>query len=411
MSKKIEQQNQQNILSCVERFQPISRANVAKQLGLSRTTVSSAVQRLMDLDLLCETEPEDSARDRGRPGIPLMITQDVWYAVGASYYDQQIFFVMTDLAGRIVQQLVLTIPDTTWETALQILAEGFRQLIAACPGRLLPMLGVGTHGLVNNGRISLASDMFWENVPVADYLKDQLGLPSVVVNRHWASCVGEYHIGAGKDVQSMIYIGMSTGIAASIIVDGKLFTGAYHSAGEIGHTVVNHKGPLCTCGRRGCLHAYASERALLQHVRDHYAAHPEPLIENDTLFTLCAQGSSLQIDDFCHAAAAGHPLALEELHSAALYAGLSIGNLISMFNPQRVIVGGSLIEHAGPMLTDQIVASVREHASKDSPVAVEIMPWALGRVSAAQGAALLVLQQKRDLAAQWFELTAGKTDL
>ncbi|MBR0321527.1 MAG: 50S ribosomal protein L13, partial [Bacteroidales bacterium] len=104
----------------------------------------------------------------------------------------------------------------------------------------------------------------------------RLGLPSTVVNRHWASCISEYHFGAGKDVKSQIYVGVSTGIAAAIIIDGKLFTGAYHSAGEIGHMVVERNGPACSCGRRGCLHAISSENAMIRHLTEHYAAHPEP---------------------------------------------------------------------------------------------------------------------------------------
>ena len=398
MSKQIEQQNQNNILECIEQAGEISRAGVAKQLGLSRTTVSSAVARLLEAGLVCEADQADPSQSRGRPGIPLALTTDIWYAAGAALIDSEMLFVLTDLRGHIVDRLAVPVPDGTSDAFLRALSDGFQTIIVRCPGRLLPMLGVGSPGMINHGRILWASDMGWENIPISDHLMDTLGLPSTVVNRHWASCLSEYHFGVGKGIQSLIYVGISTGIAASIILDGKLFTGAYHNAGEIGHTVVNRNGPRCSCGRRGCLHAIASELALRKHVSEYYIAHPGPAAVPDPLWATVQAGDQPDIHSICRAAAAGHPVALSELQTAALYLGLSISNLTSMFNPQCVIVGGSLIDHGGKLLTDLIIDSVRAHGSADTLDAVEIRPWSLGRYSGALGAARLVLDQKRTLA-------------
>lgn len=398
LSKQIEQRNQNNVLQCIEQAGEISRAGVAKQLGLSRTTVSSAVARLLEAGLVCEADQADPSQSRGRPGIPLSLTTDIWYAAGAALIDNEMLFVLTDLRGRIVDRLAVPVADGTSDSFLRALSDGFEAIVARCPGKLLPMLGVGSPGMINHGRIFWASDMGWENIPISDHLMRTLGLPSTVVNRHWASCLSEYHFGVGKGIQSLIYVGISTGIAASIILDGKLFTGAYHNAGEIGHTVVNRNGPRCSCGRRGCLHAIASELALRKHVSEYYIAHPGPAAVPDPLWATVQTGDQPDIHSICRAAAAGHPVALSELQTAALYLGLSISNLTSMFNPQCVIVGGSLIDHGGKLLTDLIIDSVRAHGSADTLDAVEIRPWSLGRYSGALGAARLVLDQKRTLA-------------
>lgn len=398
MAKQIERRNQQNVLHVIEQEGEISRAGVAKRLGLSRTTVSNAVVRLMETSLVQETVQAGALAGPGRPGIPLSLTENVWYAAGAAFIDQELLFALTDLRGRVVERVKVAVPDATSSTFLAKMVEGFALLLKKCPGRLLPMLGVGSPGMVNHGSIVRASDMDWDNVPIADTLKRELGYPSIVINRHWASCLSEYHFGAGRGVRSQIYVGVSTGIAASFITDGRLLTGAYHSAGEIGHTVVNRDGPRCICGKRGCLHAISSENALKTHVGEYYAAHPGPATEPDALWEIFRAGRAPDIDAICGAAAAGHPVALRELQTAALYLGLSIGNLVSMFNPQRVIVGGSLIDHGGELLTGLIIDSVREHASRDTPVAVEILPWALGRASGPLGAALMVLEEKRELA-------------
>lgn len=400
LSQQIEQRNQNNILRCIEQAGEISRAGVAKLLGLSRTTVSSAVARLLEAELVREADQADSSQNRGRPGIPLLLTTDVWYAAGAAFIDQELLFVLTDLTGRIVERLAVPVSDGSAHAFLAALTEGFRAIIARCPGRLLPMLGVGSPGMINNGRIHWASDMGWSDVPIADHLLRTVGLPSIVVNRHWASCLSEARFGAGKGIESLIYVGISTGIAASIILDGKLLTGAHHSAGEIGHTVVNRNGPRCSCGRRGCLHAIASEIALRNHIKEHYATHPGPAMLADPLWQANQAGIEPDIDAICRAAAAGHPVALLELQTAALYLGLSISNLTSMFNPQCVIVGGSLIDHGGELFTELIIESVRAHGSADTLGAVDIRPWTLGRYCGALGAALLVLDQKRSLVAQ-----------
>ena len=388
LSKQIEQRNQNNVLQCIEQAGEISRAGVAKQLGLSRTTVSTAVSRLLEAALVREADQADASQSRGRPGIPLSLTEDVWYAAGASYIDRELLFVLTDLHGRIVDRHEVPVPDETPEQFLAGLTEVFAAILRRCPARLLPLLGVGTPGMVNHGRILLASDMGWQNVDVAGHLARTLGYPSVVVNRHWASCLSEYHFGAGRGVQSLIYVGISTGIAASIILDGKLFTGADHIAGEIGHTVVRRHG----------LHAIASELALRRHVSEYYAAHPGPATAPDPVWEAVRADGEAPIGVICRAAAAGHPVAGSELSTAALYLGLSISNLTSMFNPQRVVLGGSLIDHGGSLLTGRIIDSVRAHGSADTLDAVDIRPWALGRYSGALGGALLVLDHKRALA-------------
>lgn len=399
LSKQIEKNNKNSILRCIERWGEISRADVAKQLGLSRTTVSTAVTQLMEAGLVREAVQSGGPQNRGRPGIPLSLTSDRWYAVGAAFIDGELLFVLTDLQGTVTDRLHLPVVPPTAEVFLRVLAEGFAALIARCPGRLLPMLGIGSPGMVDHdGRILRATDMDWENVPIARHLEQTLGYPSVVVNRHWASCLSEYRFGAGRNIQNQIYVGISTGIAASIILDGRLITGAYHSAGEIGHTVVDREGPVCSCGRRGCLHAVASENALLAHARQHYAAHPGPVCPNDTLWAALQSGRALNIEDICRAADGDNPMAQGELATAALYLGLSIGNLISMFNTQRVVLGGSLIDHGGPRFTRQIIESVHKHISAD--LVVDVQPWQLGPYSSSLGAALLVLDQKLDLASR-----------
>ena len=395
--KQIELANQNLILSCLQDARgEISRASIAKRVGLSRTTVSSSISYLIELGLVREQDGAGAVTGRGRPGIPVSLTRDIWYAAGATLMDDEALFVLLQLDGTPAQRFTLPVGDESAETFLSVLADGFERLIALCPGRLLPMLGVGAPGIISEGKILEASDMDWTDIPVSDYLMKRLGLPSVVLNRHWASCISEYRA-AGYD--SMIYVGISTGIAAALIFNGQLFTGAYHSAGEIAHTVVNPDGPLCVCGRRGCLHAISSERAITKHISDHYKINPGPVIPGDPIWETASRGIPVTIAEICEAAKKHHPLAEQQLETAANYLGLSISNLTGMFNPQCVVLGGSLVERAGKRFSDRVIDHIKNYSRPDIFREVRFYPWTQGRYSGAVGAACQVLDQKIELAA------------
>lgn len=395
--KKLEIFNQNSVLSCLKETPgDVSRAYVAKQVGLSRTTVSAAVNHLIDLELVQEVDKSSEPISRGRPGIPVTLTEDVWYAAGATLIDHEVLFVLLSLRGETKLSFSLPLPDLSAESYLTTLEAGFQKLAEHCPGKLLPTLGIGSPGAIHDGMITTAFDMNWSEVPIAKYLQEKLGMPSEVINRHWASCLAEYH--TCNSYTNMIYIGISTGIAAAIIVDGILFTGAYHSAGEIGHTIVNPDGPMCDCGRRGCLQSLSSERALSKLITNHYKIHCGPVLQQDPLWDIVSSGRDLEIEDICAAAKHQHPLAKQQLENASKYLGLSISNLIGMFNPQCVVLGGSLVDHAGPEFTDRIIEHIMGFSHFERNNQVSIMRWTRGRYSGAIGAAHLVLNKAIELA-------------
>lgn len=404
ISKLIEQQNQNRIISFIEKGS-ISRAEIAKQTGLSRTTVSNVCSRLMELELVQEGNQADGAIGRGRPGTPLFLTKDRWFAAGATLIDKEVIFVLLRLSGEIAYTFSLPVRDLSHGAFLDTMTRGFAKILEKCPGDLLPCLGVGSPGIINEGVILCASDMGWEQVDIAGHLKRELGMESDTINRHWASCMCEYH---HQSVSTMIYVGISTGIAAAIIADGELFTGASHSAGEIGHTVVYPGGPACVCGRRGCLHAVSSETFIVHHVNDRYQRTNGALYEGDPLWAKMELGKKLDIEDVCRAADVGHPLAKEMLERGALYLGLSISNLIGMFNPECVVLGGSMMEHGGASFSQGIISSIHQFSSADTLKAVKILPWTQGRVSGAVGAARLVLDRKIELAEKFIAKKAYK---
>ena len=250
------------LVDMVEKGEGLSRAGIAKNLGVSRTTASTLVSRLIETGILMETGTEVDGR--GRPGISLDIATERWFSIGAEYHSRQWIFVITDLKGSIYKETTLPIPRAEPEDFLEGLGRGLTEIMREVPGRLLPAVGIGTPGLADcsSGRIIQADDLGWKEVRVSEYLHRHTGIPSYIINRHRAGGLAEARFGAGRGVHSFIYIGIGTGISAAILSEGVLLHGTTYSAGEIGHITMDTRGPECRCGRRGCLHTLASGTAM-----------------------------------------------------------------------------------------------------------------------------------------------------
>ena len=392
-----------DVLACIEDpLHCITRADIAKYLNLSRTTVSTAVANLIQLGLVREQAviPEEAAAmGRGRPGIPLKLRTDQWYAIGASFHTSTWFFVITDLTSNVVYKYSIKLPDLTVDLFLNVLIKGLRHVIRKCPGRLLPLLGIGMPGLVDDraGVILHAEDLGWHNIPIGETVLRQIGLPAAALNRHRACALAEASYGIYKKAGTHIYLGIDTGIIAAVIVNGALLTGANHCAGEIGHTIVDPNGAVCRCGKRGCLQAMASLGTLNRIIGEAYRRGATPPPEDHFLEYL-QKGLIIPGEVIMEAACKRHPVALESLREIAKYLGLAIGNLINLLNPQTVILGGSLVFSRHELLTELVTAEVAKCAMGYPFSAVRILSSRLGIYGGAIGAASLPLERKLELA-------------
>ena len=385
------------MLAGVEESGGISRADLARRLGLSRTTASTIIARFIESGLVAEREGDGRQEGRcrpdgrGRPGILLDLATDRWFALGGEYHSGKWLFCITDLKGRIVASHSRQVPDMSPDAFLASLVEGLRETASATPGRLLPAVGIGAPGLVDcaRGAIVRADDLGWPAVEVADDVRARYGGEVFVINRNRGSGLAEVRFGAGRGIHSLVYIGIGTGISAAFLSDGALIHGSGWSAGEIGHVVIAADGPRCHCGKRGCLQMVASGSAM--------AARAAGLIASGRPSELAAlPPGELRGEAVCAAAAAGDPVALDCLAEAAAPLGLAVANLITAFNPDKVILGGPVGHAAGPF-----VGMVRDQAAihaMDHPFGmVSIEPGSLGEFAGALGAACLVLDHKLGL--------------
>ena len=211
-------------------------------------------------------------------------------------------------------------------------------------------IGIGVPGTVEltTGNVVLAPNIYWENVPLGRQMKTAFPQIPVYIDQDTNTAVlGEYFLCDDPSVRNLFFITISTGIGSGLILDKKLYRGRFNSAGEIGHFIVERNGVPCTCGSRGCLQAYANGPAIanvaLQRIKHGDTSCLAERILGDRL-TAC---------QVAEAAAEGDSLARDVLLNAAERVGIALANVVSLLNPDLIIIGGGVAQ-SGPEFIERI---------------------------------------------------------
>ncbi len=255
----------------------------------------------------------------------------------------------------------------------------------------LAAVGVGAPGLSNpeTGVLFTSPNLpGWRDVPLRDIIEKELGRKVFVINDANAAAVGELNFGTARGAHNFIYITVSTGIGGGIIINGRIYTGAVGTAGELGHMTIDDEGPACNCGNRGCWEVLASGTALAREAKQRIKAGAA------TSILKYAGGDSEKVNaEAIHQAAqAGDPLAAELIARSAYYLGVGLANLVNIFNPEIIVIGGGL-SSIGDILLKPAFAEAERRAFQRSYQAVRFAHAELGRDSGVIGAAAFALEQ------------------
>jgi glucokinase len=274
--------------------------------------------------------------------------------------------------------------DANANTDLEIM----RSLIYSLLQKAKPSaIGVSFGGPVDatTGKVRLSHHVpGWENLPLRDLLAEEFGVPVSVDNDANVAALGEHRFGAGQGYNSLFYITISTGVGGGWILNGKPWRGAEGMAGEIGHIVVDPNGPVCLCGKRGCVERLASGPYMAQDATEELQREGK---RGAVLRGLV--GSNLDLITgkvVSEAAASGDDLAIELLYRSGRSLGVGIGNVANLINPQRFVLGGSVTK-AGEVWWDVVRKNARETALPE--VNFEIVSAALGDDAPLWGAVAL----------------------
>lgn len=224
----------------------------------------------------------------------------------------------------------------------------------------------------------------WEDVPLRELVARRAGRPAVVDNDANAAALGEAVFGAARGCAHVLHLNVGTGIGGGVVIGGRLHRGADSMAGEVGHTLVAPDGPLCTCGRRGCLEAVAAGPAIVRAAQEALRSGEPSCL------------ATLPVDEITgrHVAeAAGQDaLAARVMQQAGKWIGLAIAAAVNLLNPHMVVIGGG-VAGAGEALFAPLRAAVSSHAVPEATRRLRIVPGALGPWDALLGAAALALQE------------------
>jgi glucokinase len=261
------------------------------------------------------------------------------------------------------------------------------QVRAETPEAQIVGLGVGAPGPLDPDAgvvVDAPTLLGWRDVPLAAILSERLGVPVKLENDANAAALGEWRFGAGQGTQSMVFITVSTGIGGGVIVDGHLLHGRRGLAGEIGHMTISDKPELCPCGGVGCWEAFASGTALAREATKLVAAGSAPEVGR------LAGGGPVTGRHVAEAAQKGDVPALRLLDDEARWLGIGLTNLLHLYSPERLILGGG-VGSLLPLMQETIDRTIRERAMSAFR-GVPVVAAALGRNAGLVGAASLVLK-------------------
>ena len=320
-----------------------------------------------------------------------MITMDRQAVLAIDIGGTKFIVAVVRADGEIIlRKYCLTLAEDGPRAVIERLSKIIKKSIAQVKFADIKLIGVGVGvaGLVNQkrGRLTTSPNLpGWRNVAVEDAVSAASGLETYVINDASAAALGESCFGAGRGFNNILYVTVSTGIGGGIILDGQLYTGTDGCAGEWGHMTIVPEGPKCHCGNFGCLEALASGWAITKDAVTRINAGQVSMI------TDIVEG---RIDDITaeivgKAAKRGDRLACDIVDAAANYLGIGLSNLVNIFNPELIVIGGGLSK-MGNLLLCPARRVIRERAFLLPAKTVRIVRASLGSNAGIVGAAAYV---------------------
>jgi predicted NBD/HSP70 family sugar kinase len=370
--------NRDRVTAALREAGAASRSELARRTGMSRTTVSSIVAELEAAGVLVEREDDPGASPRGgRPPRRLSFSRSAGVAVGIDFGKRHLGVAAADLSHAILAEAQRPVraedPAEAGLDAAVVLVEEVMEEAGVTREQVVGV-GLGLPGPIDrrSGRVGSSSILpGWVGVRAADELGKRLALPVAVDNDANLGALAELHWGAAAGRTDVAYLKISTGIGAGLVLDGRVYHGTGGLAGEIGHAIVDEQGPVCRCGKRGCLETLAGASALAELL--------EPRL-----------GRAISTAELLSLATSGDSGARRVIADAGRHIGGVVATLCDLFNPELIVVGGEL-GRAGDVLLDPMREQVHRNAIPATARDVEIVEGVLGPRAELLGALALVL--------------------
>ena len=367
--EELREHNRLRVIDELRRRGTASRSDIAEALALSRTTIASVISDLLGSGLVVERPLLPRPTGRGRPPGVLALDSAAGAALGIDFGHEHVRAAVADLSGTILAEVCVELDptrrgdETAADVAQQTLAD------AGIPLDRVFAAGVALAGPLDSRR-RLAR---WARADAAQTLERRLNLPVHVDNDANLGALAETQTGAAKGLADVVYVKVSAGIGAGLMIGGKVHRGATGIAGEIGHVQVRADGYLCRCGNRGCLETVASSGALLAVLRPAY-------------------GDALTLEGLLALARSGDVAVQRVIADAGRAIGRPLADLCNSLNPELIVIGGELGE--SEWLLDGVREAIDRHAQPGAARAVSVAAGAHGARASVLGALLLVMEDR-----------------
>ena len=372
--------NRQIALNLIRSKQPVSRAELARLMGVPRGAVSRLVDELLEARLVFEGDKGESRR--GRKPMHLHIDTRRRCVVAVDVSASHTSLLLADLLGHPLVDVVEVPTAREPQLLVRDVAAAISRLLAShagageCVG-----IGVSISGLVDaGGRLRYSPTLGWRDARLLEPLCEATGLPVVVENSTKACVLGQvWAVRGDAPVEGPVaFVNVSDGVGVGLAVDGKLLRGTNNAAGELGHVPLNLFGPRCSCGQRGCWEAYVSKRAVIARYRG-----------TDPSWPASAETAAVTIEQVMARAQSGEAHAIETLRETGHFLGCGLATIVKAFDPRRIYVGGEITAVWG-LIAPTVLETMRDDAVVRETGVPEILTVPLGEHPRLRGAAALI---------------------
>src|SRR5438132_1070454 len=376
--------NRRIALNLIREHQPISRADLARRMNVTRGAISVLVQELIDQKVIYEGATGEAMR--GRKPTFLHIRTQNRFAIAVDVRFSKTYLMLSDFSG---QQLALETYDTIFSIPAFVkdLASRIRRMaknngfLANCEG-----IGLVVPGMVDQrtGRILNAPALGWRGVDIRPKLAAATGLPVHVENSGRACALAQLWLEKAETAgHSFVYVSVSDGVGTGIVINGELMRGRDHIAGEFGHMPIDLKGPRCMCGANGCWEAYTSNLATVSRYFGWNLSKLSPKHLKEL------EKKSFTILDLITRARSGDAKALAAIQASGLFLGVGLGAIINIINPDGVYLAGEIM-NAWDLIEDTVRSAIAERTLTDAAARTPLRITPVQEYPRLRGAAALI---------------------
>lgn len=364
---------------------PLSLTDLKSHTGISLPVVTSIINNLKS-DGLISAAKDKEITQAGRPPQIVKLNGEAGFVLGIDFGRIYTNFVLLDLEQNIVaESRKKSIPLGNDISIITKLEEEINNLIdSSCIGwNKLLGIGLSIPGIVVGQEGISKTYLNFGDKPIRDILKEKFNIPVHIEHDIKAMALGELWFGEAKNAKSALCLNLGWGLSLGIIIDGKLYYGSEGFAGEFGHIQLDPDGPLCYCGKHGCLETLASGKAITRIAHERLRNGATSLIMNNGRMI-----EDIDATAVLEAANQGDQFSIEILEEAGKFLGTGIGFLINIFNPDIIIFGGGVANAAGFLLDSMTTSAIKQsliHLNKN----VRFVASKLGYKAGALGVAML----------------------